>query len=252
MTAFIIVLTTLNLVLWGILLIRFKKIFTTDSIIEKTRDQLNKMIADIDKATDRDMFLSSEATKRIQAKIDDADKKIEMFSEATNRLRDMIAEADRINKLSNNKSSLYNNISEPKKQAPKKANPVSKANIDKYLQNSTNSSWQNPSNSIDPDSYVQLKPSAQGDLFDQEPEPAKIIKDEITVTQDGAAYKEVPLIITKIYEDSETEEPVEKVEVKKNLREQVQELYEEGMKAEDIALHLSCSITEVQFIIDMI
>ena len=107
MSVFVISVCAVNLILWIIFLIRFKKIFSTDSIIEKTREQMNKFISDIDSATDRDVYLSGEASKRIQKLLDEEDKKLEMFNEASSRLRDMIAEADRINKLSNKNSTIF-------------------------------------------------------------------------------------------------------------------------------------------------
>ena len=36
---------------------------------------------------------------------------------------------------------------------------------------------------------------------DAAPAPKSILNDETTVTQDGAAYKKVPLIITDVYDD---------------------------------------------------
>ena len=68
------------------------------------------------------------------------------------------------------------------------------------------------------------------------------------VTQDGAAFKEVPLIITKVYEEIPQNN---EQKTKKNLSKQVQELYNNGKSVEEIANELSCSRTEVQLIIDM-
>ena len=98
MTFFVISVLTLNIILWIVLLIRFKKLFSTDSIIEKTQEKLEHLIRDIDNAADRDTYLAKETTKRIQSMIEEADLKMELFREATQRLRDMIAEADRINR----------------------------------------------------------------------------------------------------------------------------------------------------------
>ena len=68
---------------------------------------------------------------------------------------------------------------------------------------------------------------------------------------DGAAYKHVPLIITKVLD----EEPVKQIKAavtnKKEFSDQVMDLFNKGLQVEQIANELSCSITEVQFVIDM-
>ena len=221
MLFFAISVFTLNLILWIVLLIRFKKLFSTDKIIEKTEQTVNNFIKEIDMAADRDTFLAKETSKRIQNMLDDADRKMELFMEATSRLRDMIAEADRINK--GQKYTLK---------------PM-----------------------VDPDSAYEVKiknkKPEQGNLFEQtndtyspNTKPKSIQKEETVVTQDGAAYREIPLIITKVYDEQPhklTEE-----EKKKHMPELVRKMFQEGQSAEDIAANLNCSITEIQFIIDLI
>ena len=221
MSFFVISVLTLNIILWIVLLIRFKKLFSTDKIIEKTEQNLNHLIKEIDMAADRDTYLAKETSKRIKNQIEDAERKMELFQEATNRLRDMIAEADKINK--------------GQKYTIKPA--------------------------VDPDSAYEVNISKskpeQGNLFDQNDsvytKPAgrkSIQKNETIITPDGAAYQEVPLIITKVYDEkphAQTEE-----EKKKSMALNVRSLYSEGMNAEEIAQKLNCSIPEVQFIIDML
>ena len=255
MSVFVVCVCFVNILLWIIFLVRFKKIFSTDSIIEKTRDQMNRLIADIDKATERDMFLSGEASKRIQKLLDEEDKKLEMFNEASSRLRDMIAEADKINKMSNQKSTLFQDFN---KIQPVKKNNYNKVNA--YLENARKASESKKAESLDPETTFEPVKSGQGDLFDQEKKET-IIKPEINVTPDGAAYKEVPLIITDIYQDQKEEhEPgmpvieysVEAGNRKKSLAKQVQQLYNQGLESEEIASRLSCSITEVDLILAML
>lgn len=253
MTVFVISVCAVNLLLWIIFLIRFKKIFSTDSIIDKTREQMNKFISDIDKATDRDVFLSGEAAKRIQKLLDEEEQKLEMFNQASSRLRDMIAEADRINKLSNQNSTIFGDFN---KIQPTKKNYNN--NINAYLENARKASKKTVSSSeIDPEATFEPVKSEQGSLFDEKSE--SIIKPEMNVTSDGGAYKEVPLIITDIYQDkpSAPEIPVieSSVEVRpktKSLKKKVQELYSQGLESEEIASQVSCSVTEVEMIIAML
>lgn len=221
MTFFVISVLTLNIILWIVLLIRFKKLFSTDSIIEKTQEKLEHLIRDIDNAADRDTYLAKETTKRIQSMIEEADLKMELFREATQRLRDMIAEADRINR--------------------------GRGVAERIAVKTT----------VDPDSAYEVKLSdkkpEQGNLFEQNdtysPPSKPIQKNETNVTPDGAAYHEIPLIITKVYDEQPAKMTPE--EIKKNLPHIVRKKLDEGMTPEEIAANLNCSITEIQFIIDM-
>ena len=76
------------------------------------------------------------------------------------------------------------------------------------------------------------------------------MKDETVVTPDGAAYKEVPLIVTKVYDDSK--DAVKNQNTNSSLKEKVEKLFNQGMQVDDIAQELSCPASEVQFIIDML
>ena len=215
-----------------IILFKFKKLFSTDSIIEKTRDRMNKLIADINRNANNDIELLNESTRRIRVLLKDADEKMQSFNEATERLREMIAETEKVSKKTRAKkiaeSPIYGDI--PKKTVPEKSklknNPYDK-------------------NFIDPNSSYEVKNNGSlGSLFD---ENDLILKDETKVTAEGAAYKEVPLIITKVYDDNASVN----VNSENSLSTKVSRMYANGMTVEEIALELDCSTSEVQFIIDM-
>lgn len=225
MTFIAIGLSIINLILLIFFLIRFKQLFSTDKVIENTREKMDQMIRDINNNTKMDLDLVQQSSDRIKNFMEEADKKMVLFQEATQRLRDMIAVADKINRLSNQQSSLYqdfNKINQVK--------PAVKKNIQAYQ------------NNIDPEARYAVNDSQQ-DLFSNQ--EMSISKDEFTVTSDGAAYREVPLIITKVLD-----EKAEKKE--KTLPQKVSALYNQGMTVEHIATELSCSISEVQLIIDML
>ena len=230
----------INIILWVIFLVRFKKLFSTDKIINTTTEKMNKLVMEIDKATERNIFLTDASEKKIQKLLTEADKNMELFKEANKRLRDMISEAEKVSKRNEIRSPIYEPVREVIRQelpTQPKTERVVKKNIDAYLQNSRKA--------IEPESTFKLVDSVQQDLFEEN----KVdITDTVTkITEDGAAYKEVPLIITRVYD----EKPVPKENKKKNLTKAVQELYNNGLTVTQIANELSCSITEVQLIIDM-
>ncbi len=219
MTFFVISVLTLNIILWIVLLIRFKRLFSTDKIIEKTEEKLNHLIKEIDMAADRDTFLAKETSKRIKSQVEDAEQKMELFKEATSRLRDMIAEADKINrgqKYTIQPAADYDQAYELslKNSKPQQGNLFE--NSDTY------------SNTKSKKSNVKENP------------PPKENEDK----------HEVPLIITKVYDDQST--GLSESEKKKNLSMKVRRLFSEGMSAQDISKKLNCSITEIQFIIDLL
>ncbi len=222
-------LALVSLILMIIILVRFKKLFSTDSIIEKTKAQMNRVIIDVNNNANRDIELINESSRRLRALLNEADKKMENFREATQLLRDTIAEAEK-NGRSHHSS-----------------NPVRA--------------------SIDPDASFRVRniPPASGgqqSLFDEvekTQETKSILKDETILTNDGAAYKEVPLINTKVYDDKlgivqkqKEAQILQKQTSDRSLKDKVEKLFNQGMQIEAIAQELSCPASEVQFIIDMI
>lgn len=235
MAAYIaIFLSSISIILMIIILIKFKKLFSTEHIIEKTKKQLNMVISDVNNTTSRSIDLINESSKRIRALMNDADRKMEQFRQATQLLRELIAQAEDV---------------EPKKQSK---NIPFKSKTSDYSQPKNNYSQTfigNKNPYINPNDAYEIKKDdkeGQPSLFEEET-PKSVLNDETIVTPDGAAYKKIPLI-TKIYNDEE----FEKRKSNKNINDKVETLFRQGMNVEDIAAELSCSIAEVQFIIDML
>lgn len=237
-----IFLSLVCIILLIILLARFKKYFSPDSVIEKARIQMNKMVSDINNQTNRDLELIREANRRVKALLSDADQKMDQFKQATDRLREMIAIADKLEEQYEKPQLYYEN-----------KNISNIKPVGQYKRNIATQNYTNNQN-VDPNASFQLTTARQGSLFDEEadfqPESKSILKDETTVTPDGAAYKEVPLIVTKIFDEKPVINKTEKQG--KQLNENIRKLFSQGYQVEEIAKKLSCSITEVQFIIDML
>lgn len=219
-----------SLILMIIILVRFKKLFSTDAIIEKTKNQMNRVIIDVNNNANRDIELINESSRRLRALLNEADKKMDNFREATQLLRNVIAEAEKISGKRNGKTVFVEN------ERFSEITPVGQ----KEKRNQF----------IDPDASFRVTekaPVRQGSLFD-EPEEKSILKDETVVTKDGAAYKEVPLIVTKVYDEM----PESATKSNRPLKDKVEKLFHQGMQVDDIAEELSCPASEVQFIIDML
>ena len=235
MAAYIALFISLvSLILMIVILIRFKKLFSTDSIIDKTKAQMNRVIMDVNANANRDMELINESSRRLRALLNEADKKMESFREASQLLQNTIAEAEKSGKGGRQHTSAQ---SQPQK-------PL-----------------------IDPDASFRVRTapqstSVQRSLFDdveKEEEKPSIIKDETIVTNDGAAYKEVPLFKAKVYDEKAAlvqkqkealQQPDQKSE--KDIKEKVERMFRQGMQIDAIAQELSCPTSEIQFIIDML
>ncbi|MFA6936664.1 MAG: hypothetical protein WCQ67_00370 [Treponema sp.] len=113
-----IILCLINILLWIILAIKFKKIFSTEEIIQKTRDELNKMLADVNRNADRNITLIDEKIKELKSVTAEADRHLKIAKLELEK--NFIAE-DFQSKINATKQ---NN----------KINPVNQANIAKIYQ----------------------------------------------------------------------------------------------------------------------
>ena len=66
MSYFALILSAINIILFFIFLIKFKSIFSTDSILEKTAKRVDKMIAELNENAQRDLDLLSSSSRKIQ------------------------------------------------------------------------------------------------------------------------------------------------------------------------------------------
>lgn len=247
MIAFVVGFSIINLSLWAVLLIKFKKIFSTDSIIEKSRNAMNKMVADLNRNAETDINLSKEATKRMKQMLNEAERTMENFREATDRLRDMIAEADKmvsqnsgpvvnvnLKKFADNTNQIFDNIQPKAKFTNEFIDPSHNMFASTYVTEDDEA--------VDPNAAYEINIGEKKSVSNK----TSLLKDETIVTSQGAAYKEVPVISAKLFEESNISSS------KIPLNEKVQKLFNKGLSAQEIAAKLSCSITEVQLVIDML
>ena len=230
-----IFLSLVSIILMIIILVRFKKLFSTDAIIDKTKSQMNRVIMDVNNNAKRDLELLNESSKRLRSLMEEADKNMEAFREAAQLLRNLIAQAEKTSSSGAGKI-VYVDANKATERKQTESKPKAKNNP--YID--PNASYR--INSVPPAA------GSQQSLFDDaDTEEKTILKDETIVTPDGAAYKEVPLIISKVYDDK-----VVNPKDNRSLKEKVEKLFNQGMQIDDIAAELSCSTSEVQFIIDML
>lgn len=227
----IVTLCLFNISLWIVFIIRFKKLFNTDNIIENTKESVNKILIDLNNNTARNISLIEDRISKLKLLVAEADKKIKLLSEqelGTAALKDFR------NQIASNSKGAY-----PTKYA-----------ADAYGKNKNRkTSGINAESSVvltkTGENAIEKQSSVQNTLFDESESKnfEKIIdtKASITVTGTGASYAEIPVIAPKVYV---SEEPIK---AKTGLKQQIVDMFEKGYEIEQIASELSCSPLEVQF-----
>lgn len=68
------ILTIFNITMWIVFGIRFKKVFSTDDVIKRTRESLNRMLIDINRNAERNISLIDERINKLKAASAEADR----------------------------------------------------------------------------------------------------------------------------------------------------------------------------------
>lgn len=222
-------LTFINLLLWLVFLIRFKKLFSVDDTMTKFRDGMDSLIKDAQRNTLSNINLIEEKIKELKAASAEAERKVAILRHELDSSEKSAVFQARLNMQAESFS-----LKEPEKPAAKKGRArASKRGASKiaaaYKQNELPGE----------DEAVALtglfKENAQKSLFE---EP------QITVTKDGDAYGKVPIVKTKIVASDNPIKP------KKPFARRVRELAELGKSVEEIASETDHSTTEVQLVLD--
>lgn len=112
MTYFVLILSVINILLFFIFLLKFKSIFSTDSILEKTTKRVDKIIAELNENAQRDIDLVGSSSRKLQKQLEEAEMQMQLFQEASQRLKDILAEVE--NKSVSKSFSIVENNSETK------------------------------------------------------------------------------------------------------------------------------------------
>ncbi|MBR7064058.1 MAG: hypothetical protein IKI31_02765, partial [Treponema sp.] len=81
MNYFFAFMCILNIFLWIFFFVRIRKIFSPTGEIQKIRDEMNKMVRDIDATTQRDADIIDDKILKLRKLIAEADKRISLAQE---------------------------------------------------------------------------------------------------------------------------------------------------------------------------
>ncbi len=223
----------LNIVLWIFFLSRYKHFFSTDEILESTREELDRMIADVNRNAGRNIDIIEDRIKQLRAVVAEADRHLAFAQAELEKQKNLAVFQQKIDTASSPRSG--GNYKQSVAVKYKKNANLSHSNVHYDM-------------ASDDGRYV---PQTQTEFFDQMPQnlrAGEIVSDSGTVfsvEKENSQLKNASAAGPDvIYSDS----PIEQ---KKSFRELVHDLNLVGHSVEEIAMELNRSTTEVQMVLDM-
>ena len=206
--------------MWLIFALRFKKIFSTDDIINRTRSELNEMLSDINRSADRNIVLIDERIKQLKAVSAEADRHLEILRREITKIESTQAFEAKLAAV----SAAHN--SEQKNKVTAIPSSSKTASITgRYTQG---------------DLFITDK--AREELAEQKIKPSE----EINSSSSSDRIHLIPIIEPEIF----ASEKMNEVPVRKDFKTQVMELHNLGETTEEIAAKLGRSIQEVKFLLE--
>lgn len=230
----------LNICLWCTFFLKFRKLFSTDDIVASTREQIERMISDINHESARNISLIEDRIKQLKAAVAEADRHVAVAK------REIESQGERLSYKQKIDSAIQ------AKKSPQGFSAAGRA-AQQYLRAQSISDGLQSGNSYElteeGSRHIQSQPA---DLFEQveadDRQNRRIVSDTgttFTVENDGSSYASVPVIGGNI---SYADEPIQP---QKKIGEMVHDLYAAGHSVEEIARELNRSTTEVQMSLEM-
>ena len=207
-----VLLIILNLLGWLIFLKNFKRLFTTDNVINNAKSEINRIVIDLNGNTERNINLIDDRINRLRTIVAEAEKKIKLLEESEKR-----------SVLAKDLRARVGGVSH---EMPERL-PV-RTPADAYLKNSMPQTAESAaSGSMTTVPPTQMAPSSSEKAALSEP----FIQGDAAVPVPSVSV--VPL----------------KKTVKKDMKESIVSLFDMGFMIDEIAAKLGCSTTEVQFVL---
>ncbi len=221
--------------MWIVFLRHFKNLFTTEDIVASTKDEVNKILMDLNRQTERNLSLTDNSISKLKSLNAEVDKKLKLLDEMKNSLSGTAELTARVNARSSSGRKIAASAYEKNKSSKK-----SISSEDTVVLTRTGEQF-----SVEP---------LQSTLFNEKSDFVQEKKSEIPVNNDihidgqGAAYAQIPVVAPKVFV-SETLSDLSKSP--ENLKDKILKLYDQGYSADVISKELDCSATEVQFVLDI-
>lgn len=235
MSVVVILVCVFNVVMWIVFLRHFKNLFTTEDIVAGTKEEINKILMDLNRQTERNLSLMDSSISKMKSLNAEIDKKLKLLDE----LKTSAAGTAELTAKINSKPVSGRKIaaSAYEKNKPSKKNINSE---DTVVLTRTGEQL-----SVEP---------LQTTLFNEKSDFSQDKKDEIPVNTDihvdsqGASYAQIPVVSPKVFV---SEKFADLSKTPETLKDKILKLFDQGYNAEIISKELDCSLTEVQFVLDI-
>ncbi|MGP1457794.1 MAG: hypothetical protein ACTTKL_00560 [Treponema sp.] len=229
-------LIVLNILLWLLFLRNFKKLFTTDDVIEKAKSEINRIVIDLNANAERNISLIDDRMNRLRALVADAEKKIKL-------LDDTIAKNNAL-------SGFRAKVEQSAEANAAFSNAAARYAAETYSRNAI--AAQNKAASS---AAVMLPQEAaareQNTLFDESvstpPENTFAAPETFSSAEGARGYSNSAAELPHI---SVSETPFNRP-AKPDLKDSIVSLFDINYSIEEIAAKLNCSTTEVTFALSL-
>lgn len=235
MSVALILICVFNIVMWIVFLRHFKNLFTTDDIVASTKEEVNKILMDLDRQTERNLMLMDNSISRLKSLNAEIDKKLKLLDEMKNSAAGTAELTARINSKPSAGRKIAASAYEKNKSAKKNINSE-----DTVILTRTGDQF-----SVEP---LQTTLFNEKSDFQQDKKTEIPVNHDIHVDSQGAAYAQIPVVAPKVFV-SDTVEDLSKAP--ETLKDKILKLFDQGYNADIISKELGCSATEVQFVLDI-
>ncbi|MFC2330019.1 MAG: hypothetical protein ACFNKL_02945 [Treponema sp.] len=207
-------LVVFNILAWVVFLRNFKKLFTTEDVIEKAKSEINRIVIDLNANAERNISIIDDKINRLRALIAEAEKKIKLLDDI------------------NTKTAALNDFRVKMEKSARK-NILPEKN---YLKTAE---LPNPENA------ENLHDGVQSTLFDE----VSSLNEQVRIQNNNsaAAYSRETIASPEVSVLGASL----KVRSKSDLKDSIISLFDAGFSVEEIAAKLNCSTTEVSFALSL-
>ena len=216
------IVCVLNVFMWIVFLVKFKRLFSTDDIVLSTREELNKMIEDLNRNTSMNVSVIDMKIAQLKEAVSEAEEKIGRAERKIEALNSDLSNAEKSAEFRDSLGGGGRNLAEKSDVENHRYFSVARSPAQQYQQNLS----QAPENPV------------QTDFVGSD----SVEKNSQQVAENSVTERNAMPEVTYAREQ---------ISPKKDFSTSVRELHAQGMDVEAIARALDSTTTEVQFIIDM-